>query len=219
MSLARRILPHAIVALGLTVGAAGLLTARVINQGERDLHAAEALADNGKLEEAVVHARRSASWFVPGAPHVPAAYARMIAIARTAEGYGDTSTALFAWHAVRTSALSSRWVVVPHKDELAVANASIARLTAKQPVALGATTRDPADIQQTMHTILARNQRTRTPWVIVLLIGFATLSVGLLQIGWKGLGRRTQWSFRPIRTGTILAVVGLTAWALALWNA
>ncbi len=210
---------HASVLLGLMAGAGGLLTARVLQQGELELRSAEALAATGNLEEATVHARQSASWFVPGAPHVPAAYAQLIAIARLAEGRGDAKTALFAWHAVRTSALSTRWVIVPHKDELAIADASIARLSAKQPAPHGAATRDPADIQQKMHALLARNDRPRIPWVFTMLGGFVALTAGLLHMGWKGLGDRDQVAFRQLRVGAILAIAGSIAWALALWNA
>jgi len=210
------------VLLGLIVGACGMLTARMIEQGEYELRSAEALAATGNLEDAVVHARQSASYFVPGAPHVPAAYAQLISIARTAEGRSDTNTALFAWHAVRTCALSTRWIVVPHQEELTIANVSIARLSAKQPITLGSATRDPAEIQQKMLTILARNDRPRMPWVFVLLGGFGTICAGLLHMDWKGLGAgddQERRSFKPMRTGAILAAAGLVAWALALWNA
>ena len=219
MSPARRIAAHGLVLLGVVAGAGGLLTARVLQQGELELRSAEALAATGNLEEATVHARQSASWFVPGAPHVPAAYAQLIAIARLAEGRGDAKTALFAWHAVRTSALSTRWVLVPHKDELAIADASIARLSAKQPAPHGAATRDPAEIQQKMHALLARNDRPRIPWVFTMLGGFVALTAGLLHMGWKGLGDRKHLAFGPLRVGAILTIAGLTAWALALWNA
>ena len=219
MKRALGILAKVVIALGLVAGAGGLLTARVVQQGERELRTAEALAASGNLEDAVVHARQSAQWFAPGAPHVPAAYAKMISIARLAEGRGDPKTALFAWQAVRTSALSTRWVLVPHEDELAVANASIARLAAKQPTPPGARVQDPADIQQKLHMLLARKDRPRLPWVATLLAGFAALSAGLVHIGWKGFAGEKGLELRRVRVGAIVAAVGLVAWVLALWNA
>ena len=219
MSKTRRIIPNVIALLGIITGAFGLLTAKVLDQGELELKSAEALAATGNLEEAVVHARQSACWFVPGAPHVSAAYAKLVDIARLAEGRGDTKAALFAWHAVRTSALSTRWAVVSHKDELAVADASIARLSSTQPVSHGAVVRDPADIQNRIHAILARNDRPRMPWVFVLLGGFGALCGGLVHIGWKGFGDRTRKSLKSLRVGIVLSVIGLVAWALALWHA
>lgn len=213
------ILAKLLLVLGVLAGAGGLLTARVLQQGEQELRTAEALASTGKLEEAVVHARQSAMWFAPGAPHVPAAYAKLISIARLAEGRGDPKTALFAWHAVRTSALSTRWVFIPHEQELAVANASIARLSAKQPPAPGARVQDPADIQQKMHVLLASSDRPRTPWIFVLLGGFAALAFGLIHMGYKGVIGPKGLEPKRLRVGGIVALAGLVAWALALWNA
>lgn len=213
------LLAKGMIALGLLAGAGGMLTARVLQQGERELRSAEALAASGNLEEAVIHARTSASWFVPGAPHVPAAYAKMISIARLAEGRGDPKTALFAWHAVRHAALSTRWVFVPHQDELAVANASIARLSAKQPPPTGARVQDPAEVQQQLHMLLARQDQPRLPWVITLLVGFLAFAVGLVHMGWTGYS--DEGRFRParLRLGAALSIVGVVAWILALWNA
>ena len=205
--------------LGVLAGAGGVLTARVLHQGERELRTAEALASTGKLEEAVIHARQSAMWFAPGAPHVPAAYAKLISIARLAEGRGDTKTALFAWQAVRTSALSTRWVFIPHQDELAVADASIARLSAKQRPAPGARVQEPADIQQKMHILLASSNRPRMPWILTLLGGFAALTFGLVHMAYKGPLGPEGLAIKRLRVGGIVAIVGLVAWALALWNA
>ncbi len=213
------IVAKVVVLLGLLAGAGGLLTARVVQEGERELRMAEALSATGKLEAAVVHARQSALWFAPGAPHVPAAYAKMISIARLAEGRGDIKTALFAWQAVRTSALSTRWVLVPHQDELAVANASIARLAAKTPAGGGAQTQDPGEVQQKLHMLLARKDRPRLPWVVTLLAGFASLCVGFIHLGWKGIPGEGGLQPKRLRFGAIAVVVGLVAWVLALWNA
>ncbi len=219
MKRARSIVAKGLVLLGLIAAAFGMLSARVVQQGERELRSAEALAAIGKLEEAVLHARTSASWYLPGAPHVPVAYAKMIEIARLAEGRGDKNTALFAWRAVRWSAQSTRWIFIPHEDELAIANASIARLAAKQPTAPGARVRDPADIQQKLHMLLARQDHPRLPWIAVLLAGFVALASGLIHMGWKGYS--DDGGLRPsrLRVGGILAAAGVIAWALALWNA
>jgi hypothetical protein len=215
----RSLAAKGLIAFGLLAAAGGMLTARVLHQGELELRSADALAASGNLEEAVVHARKSASFFAPGAPHVPAAYARLIAVARLAEGRGDTQTALFAWQAVRTSALSTRWVVVPHKDELAVANASIARLSAKQPALHGSATQDPAEVQQKLHMLLARQDQPRMPWVFTLLAGFLALSVGFVHMGWKGFVDKDGFQPSRLRIGALLAAIGTAAWALSLWNA
>ncbi len=219
MKRALSIAAKAVLAFGLLAAAGGLATARAVHQGERELRSAEALAATGKLREAVVHARQAAMWFVPGAPHVPAAYAKLVSIARLAEGRGDPDTALFAWHAVRTSALSTRWVFIPHDDELAIANASIARLSSKKAPPPAARVRDPGHIQQKMHALLARSDRPRIPWILTLLAGFLAMSAGLVHMGWKGLNGEHGFEPRRLKWGAAIALAGVVAWALALWNA
>jgi hypothetical protein len=206
-------------ALGVLVAAFGLLTARVLREGERELRTAEALAAAGNLDEAIVHARRSASWYAPGAPHVPVAYAKLASIAQMAEGRGDAATALVAWRAVREAALSTRWIVVPHRDELAVANASIARLASKGNQPPGARVRDPDELQQQLHQMLAQERHPRAPWVVTLLAGFTAMTAGLVAMGLFGFTPKGEWNWKRMRVGAGAAVVGLVAWALALWNA
>ncbi|MCL2823761.1 MAG: hypothetical protein FWD57_07205, partial [Polyangiaceae bacterium] len=204
MSWARRIIPNLLVGLGLLTAAGGILTARVLDQGERELKTAQALTKAGDLEQAIVHARQSAMWMVPGAPHVPAAYFELIELAKTAEGRGDTKTALFAWQSVRTSVLSTRWVVVPHKHELLLADASIARLSSTLPPTQGAAMRDPADIERKMQTMLSRNDRPRVPWVMVLLGGFVGLSVGFVHMGVKVQKVQGFGHLKALRVGAII---------------
>lgn len=218
MTTIRRAAPHILVALSLAIGAAGWMTARMLRQGELELRTAQALAATGELEQATIHARKAASYFVPNAPHVPAAYAQLISIAQLAEGRGDTQTALFAWNAVRTAAYSSRWISVPHQQEVAIADASIARLTSRQPVPYGAN-QDPDARQKKMLDLLSRKNYPRMPWVFALLGGFVAVSVGLLHIGWHGLNHPKANTLPRLRVGIALTAFGLVAWALALWNA
>ena len=215
----KRALQHTIVFLGLSLAAIGLLYAHILDQGEMELKSAEALANAGEFDEAIVHARQSASWFVPGAPHVASAYARLADIASICEGRGDTKTALFAWHAVRTATISSRWAEITHERELAVADASIARLSSKQPVALGAADRDPEGIQRKLHEILSRNDRPRVPWIAALLGGFVCMIVGLVSTAWRGYSPGGKPVHLRQVPGLIIAAIGLLAWVLALWNA
>ena len=216
---ALRVAGRVLLALGVLVAVGGLLTARVLREGERELRTAEALASTGKLDEAVVHARRSASWYAPGAPHVAPAYAKLAAIAQTAEGRGNPATALAAWRAVREAALSSRWVVVPHRDELAVANASIARLAAKGQQPPGGRAQNAEELQQQLHQMLAQERHPRVPWVVTLLAGFTAMTAGLIAMGMFGFTPKGQWDWKRLRVGGGVALVGVVAWALALWNA
>ena len=55
--------------------------------------------------------------------------------------------------------------------------------------------------------------------VFSLLAGFASLCVGFIHLGWKGIPREGDLQPSRLRFGAIAVAVGLVAWALALWNA
>src|SRR5450432_3358945 len=110
------------------IGAA--LTARVILEGESELSESDAAFDRGELGPSINHARRSATLYAPGAPHVQHAYERLIAIATGAEAAGQPKTAFLAWQAVRGAALESRHVWLPRAGELDRANQNLSRLEA-----------------------------------------------------------------------------------------
>jgi hypothetical protein len=108
----------------------GAVAWRVVSEGRRELAAGEAAFASGDLASATVRARRAAGAYVPLAEHVPRAYERLRVIATEAERRGDIEAALFAWRAVRSAAIGSRWLVFPHARERREADAAIARLSA-----------------------------------------------------------------------------------------
>ncbi len=212
------------IARALLVAAAGMavlgvLCSRVLIDGERELRASEALMSQGDLEQAAVHARRSASWYLPGAPHVPAAYSRLITIAQTAEGRGDPRLALFAWQAVRSAALSSRWIVVARSAELNAANAQIARLSSQQRRPPGASDATQDELERQMSTKLAASDHPRVPWAIALIAGFAMIAAGMIHIATRGMNTQGAPEWGRMRLGLAVAGVGVATWALALWQA
>src|SRR6478735_3616063 len=73
----------------LTVLMFALFSARVILEGESELSASDAAFDRGELGSALDHARRGATLYAPGAPHVDRAYERMNALATGAEAAGQ----------------------------------------------------------------------------------------------------------------------------------
>ena len=102
------------------IGAA--LSTRVVLEGQSELAQSDTAFDAGNLRPALEHARRSATLYVPGAPHVDRAYERLIAIALGAEAAGQPKTAFLAWQGVRSAALESRHVWLSHPAELERAN-------------------------------------------------------------------------------------------------
>lgn len=196
-----------------------MLIARVVVEGRRELRAAEVAQRSGDFEQAAIRARRAASWYAPGAPHVPAAYRLLASIARQAEGRGDTANALFAWRATRFAVLSSRWIVVPHSRELDLANAEIARLSSKQPRPPGVAGKSDVEVEHEMLDRLTRREHPRPAWVVVMLLAIGLVGAGFARVLWRGLDPLDKRTACRIRQGLWLIASGAVAWALALWLA
>ncbi len=207
----------AIVSLvGLLLGA---VTARVVWSGESEIAESTASLRRGDAYEAVVRARRAAGWYAPGAPHVRVAYERLAAIATTAEGLGDRDLALLAWRGIRTAAIETRWLLVPHKEDLDRANVAIARIESAAPRPPGTRTEPAQRIEEKQLAALLRDEAPRTPWVVLLLVAF---------VAWAG---GAAWAVRRVRleegalflararSGALVALVGVGLWVLALWRA
>ncbi|MBI4702193.1 MAG: hypothetical protein HY744_13780 [Deltaproteobacteria bacterium] len=211
------------------VGAAvlGGVTARVLVSGERELAASSAALERGEPREAAVRARRAAGWYAPGAPHVRVAYERLIALARAAEDHGQIDLALSAWRGVRSAALEPRWIMVPHRAELELANRQIARLVARPPPGPGVG--GASEVSETSGptrpdageelALLARSPGPRTGWILALLGGFVLAAVGFVAAAQRlgaDLGR-TRWV--RLRPALLLVAAGAALWLLALWRA
>ncbi|HEX5099309.1 MAG TPA: hypothetical protein VFV94_07400, partial [Polyangiaceae bacterium] len=103
MNLAR----HASLALTLVVLALGVMTYRVVRDGEAALAESDAAFNRGDLASAVLFARRAAIAYAPGAPHTRAALARLRAVAVGSEGAADVASARLAWGAIRSAAVET----------------------------------------------------------------------------------------------------------------
>jgi hypothetical protein len=206
-----------VVAIAAAVVAA--MATHALVEGQRELSASGTLLAAGDMEQALVRARRSASWYVPGAPHVPLAYERMIGIARVSEGRSDPRTALLAWQAVREAALSSRWLEVPHQQQLGEANAAIARLQARRPQPQAAPERSEVERERDILLLLNRQEHPYVSWVVVMLAGFGLFSGGLAWFSLRALDEAGQLCWRRVRPALLVTGAGALAWIVALWRA
>jgi hypothetical protein len=206
------------VALGLTVTllALAVLTARVVYDGERELRLSDAAFDRGDVRAATVHARRAAALYVPGAPHIGPAYARLTAIAVGAEAAGDQVVAKRAWGAVRGAALETRHLWVVRSSELDEANRNLARLESLADRASGP---GAARAMQEALGRLRQDDAPRTPWVAALVLGFLLAAVGLALVGWRGVTADGQIVLGNAKLGLVLAVIGAACWTLAAYRA
>jgi hypothetical protein len=198
----------------LLTGAA--LSTRVILQGESELAASDAAFDRGELGPALDHARRSATLYAPGAPHVDRAYERLTALARGAEAAGQPKIALLAWQAVRSAALESRHLWLPRGQELERANQNLARLEAFS--------RDEADGERIKDRTraLSRLNIDDAPapgWIAVLGAGFLLALAGLGLFAFRGLDRTGKVSFGRARLALFLFAIGAACWTVAAYKA
>lgn len=200
-------------ALLVVCGVACVVTARSVYDGERALSACDDALRAKDRPTATARAREAATWYVPGAPHVPAAYARLVHIARTSEAEGDRESALLAWRAVRTAIVDSGFAIRTHEAELAAANRAILRLSAPEPGTTLIAPDDQAALDRRLETLLARRERARGPYVGLLFASLVVVlgsAVALLRLD----------AVKMTRSLALVGVaVGFVAYAVAVWLA
>jgi hypothetical protein len=203
-------------ALVFAVVALLTITLRAIVDGEGQMRASDAAFHRGDVRTAVVHARRAAIAYAPGAPHVRAAYERLVATALGAEASGDAATARAAWRAVRGAALETSHVWTPHALELERANRALARLS--NPGSPKGVDEDRR-VYEEAKRLLERDERPRPVWVAVLALGLVAAAAGLGWIGLRAVGRDGRISLLEARWGIVLALIGAACWTIAVYKA
>jgi hypothetical protein len=207
---------HASFGLTLLVLALGVMTFRVVRDGEAALAESDAAFQRGDLSNAVLFARRAAIAYAPGAPHTRAALARLRAVAVGSEGVGDAASARLAWGAIRSAAVETRSLTEPYAAEREEADQALARLTAV-PVAS-----DP-EIQARAVARARRSLMTLpgpSPLSSLLLVtGFGTAALGLALVALRGLTREGRLLWRGFALGVAVFVVGVACWTFAAYRA
>lgn len=203
----------AIWTLLAVVGLGAVITARAVFDGERALAACDEALRSKDRATATARAREAAAWYAPGAPHVPAAYARLVHIARTAEADNDRDGALLAWRGVRSAIIDSSFAVPTHRLELAAANRAIARLSATEPGPSPVVTEDADATERRLEILLSREERARTPYVGLLFAGLAGILAGAGRL--LRADAATRW--KSPAGGAVLA--GFVLYLIAVWLA
>ena len=202
----------ALFVFAIVVAALGAVTARVIVAGEREIAASTKALEAGDAREAIVRARRAASWYAPGAPHVRVAYERLIALAEAAESHGRDDLAKLAWRSLRSASTETRWIVTPHADDRARADAEIARLEGK---VAGPRDPDPAIVAEQLQK-LAVDEPLRLVWSISLVGGFFLAAAGFSI--WSRRAASVGGTVSGARLPLLLTLGGAALWLLALWR-
>jgi hypothetical protein len=172
-----------------------LLAQRSIERGEREMLESDRAFDAGRLELAVLHARRAATAYVPGARHVTSGFERLRAVARGAERERDVALARNAWGAVRAAAIESRHLWQPHPEALGEAEAELTRLSVDAPA--------PA---------ARRGLRAAPLGGLVLGAAAALLGWG----AWRGDAGQGAQQRPRVRLAALACLTGVIAWGVAL---
>lgn len=204
-----RVLSYGAATVGVVALVLGVATLRASREGEVHLSQADAAIRGKDLRVAASEAALAARLYVPFAPHVDGAYARLVHVARTAEIAGQEELALFAWNLLRTSAKETRWLVQPHAEELAMADASIARLLSKT----APDDKARVDLLQKLEKRLAEDGAARRPFVLALLGGLTMTCLGALAAFARGVGK-TGFDATKARVPLAVAGVGLVLYVL-----
>jgi hypothetical protein len=203
-------------ALIVGVIALGAMTYRAVRDGAEELTASDLAFNRGDLPDAVLHARRAATAYAPGAPHTRAALERLRAVAVGSEAAGDLETARLAWGALRAAALETRHVTVPYETELREANARLERLAAT-PGTPNERLRERAE--KNLEKALARVPGP-SPWASALLFGGFTIALGgLCFVAAKGLTRDGRLVWQKLGFGLGAFFLGALLWAIAVYRA
>ncbi len=211
----RRALGYALCALVVVLAA----TTRVLVESSRELSAADAAAARGDASDSVRRLRRAAHWYVPGSPFCASAYEKLERAATEAEAQGRAEHALSAWRAIRSSALATRWLIVPERARLDRANRHIAALMAELPAPPEDRAKDRARLREEHLALLSEDRAPDPAWLVVLAIGLAAWLTGLFRAMRDGWDDEDRVQKRPLAIALALSVSGLSLLLLAVARA
>jgi len=178
----------AIAAIAFAVMA--VIGLRAVVSGRRALAQGDDWMLRGKPAEAILSYEAAARWYVPLAPHVDAAYAKL-------RGLATGPNALLAWRAIRSAARAPRSLWQPHAADLAEADAQIAKLEA------GATP------EPWFAGRLAEDPRPSIAMAVLAGLGIILALAGAAVVVFR------RWSMPA--GGAI--VLGVALWLVGLYNA
>ncbi len=192
----------------IVIAVIGVVSLRAVISGRSALGDGDDWILRGKTAEAIRSYEAAARWYVPLAPHVDTAYAKL----RTLTAGPD---ALLAWRAIRSAARATRSLWQPHAGDLAEADAAIARLAARDPEAgagAGATIED----REAWHRArLSEDVRASRGPAVLAGLGIVMLLAGaiLLVRPSKPTGGKSRLA--PVMT----VALGTVCWLVGLYNA
>ena len=203
-----------LVVIGIVVAALGALAVRVVIEGRSALADGDDAIAAKRTSDAIAAWESAARWYLPLAPHVDEAYERLVTLAKS-----DPKHALAAWRAVRHAALATRSLWTPHGDDLAAANAAIAKLSAEHPEAAGAAGQNVTERTAFYTERLADDPRPSVGMAALAILGILSWLAGIGVIVRRGVNAAGALAKRPALVGAGLVIAGIVGWAVGLYNA
>ncbi len=193
---------RALIVVAIVLAGLGALAIRIVVEGRSALATGDDALARGDVDDAIADWEAAARWYLPFAPHVDDAYARLIHLAQADHPHG-----LAAWRSVRSAALATRGLWTPHADELLAANAAIAEQASRDPEGALAAGPDAA-VRNRWHTErLARDPGPSRGAVALSVLGIGGFLVGI------GLLLRTRG---PQIVGGVVTALGTVGWIIGL---
>ncbi len=204
------------IAAALVLGFVAIIASRAVWQGRSALARGDKAAVEGRTDEAISHWRRAARWYLPLAPHVESAYARLEKTATATEEAGDSATALIAWRGIRSSALATRSFFIPHSDRLRIANQRIAAMMAALEGPAADPTKSETERANWHLELLERPVGPSVVFSVIALLGFALWIGAAILFCWLGFDDKDRLN-RPLALmAGLLFAAGLVTWLIGL---
>jgi hypothetical protein len=200
--------------IGIAVGLVALtLVVRVAVEGRLELGKAYDAVEAGDVELAQRHFLLSARWYLPLLDVQAEAVGQLLRIGNEAMESGDFRRAVLAYDDARGALHGSAWLMIPHSDLLALADAGLAqglakwneelRNAGKSGVVLGV---------EEARAAIERGARGGSAWWLMLMgLGFLAYVTGLGVLAWRWDDeqfRRMPWAVVG-GAGFVVWVVGM----------
>lgn len=205
---------RALIVIAIVVAGLGALAVRVVIEGRGALADGDAALTAKRPLDAIAAWESAARWYLPLAPHVDEAYARLVEFANS-----DTKYRIAAWRAVRRAATATRSLWQPHADDLAAANTALAKLSAEHPEGAPAAGQNVAERTAFFAARLAEDRRPSRGAAALAILGILSWLAGIGVVVRRGIDAGGRLVRRPALVGIGLSLVGVVAWAAGLYNA
>jgi len=189
----------------VVVGVLAVATVCEVSTGRAEIAAADQATGKADWAGAIVHARAAAQAYVPGSPWPERGVLRLEAIARAAETRADRDTALLAYGAIRTAALSTQALGWSASRWRLASEEGLSRLDAPADVSR------PREASSAIRDALRRDEMPHT-WSL----GAAAASVVAMLAGLARLAA-SERPDRKARVAGAVVLAGFVGYTAVLW--